>query len=50
MHQNSKNKSSLDENYGDILSDNSFTDKHNYSDYPNKTPFDNKITVNCEEY
>ena len=50
MHQNSESKSYFDDNYGDILSDNSFTDEHVHSDYPNKTPSDNKITPNSGQY
>ena len=50
MHQNSESKSYFDDNYGDILSDNSFTDEHVHSDYPNKTPSDNKITANSGQY
>ena len=45
-----KNENSINNNYGDILSDNGFTNEHTSSDDPNKTASDNKISVNNEDH
>ena len=51
MHQTTrKNENSINDNYGDILSDNSFTNQHTNSDDPNKTASANEISVNSAEH
>ena len=47
---NSKNENCSNDNYGDILSNKSFTDEHINSDDPNKTASDNEITINDIEH
>ena len=48
--KNSKNESPINDIYGDILSDKSFTNQHINHDYPNKTTTDNKININRVEH
>ena len=46
---NSKNKNSINDNYGNILPDKGFNNEHINPDDPNKTASDNEITINSIE-
>ena len=46
---NSKNKNSINDNYSNILPDKGFNNEHINPNDPNKTAFDNDITINSVE-